>query len=156
VPTNIIGECPHGSDQRSLCQHLRCDPHWWHARECDRLFTIDVAATCGTTLPFDPAYFSTEILFDNVLIGDYQQINPNPATGNYAGGNPLVHIRAVPEGGLAGQPAVLTNLPYTFYDRYTPAAARTFDRRQPLPSVFAARYIQGGTGAFNTNFKILA
>ena len=29
--------------------------------------------------------------------------------------------------------------------------ARTIDRRQPLPSTNAARYIQGGTGAFATN-----
>ena len=117
--------------------------------------TIDVAATCSTTLPTDPTYYSGELLFNNVFIGDYQQINPNPTTGNYAGGNPLVHIRAVPEGGAAGAPAVLTNLPYTFYDRYTLGNAnRTIDRRQPLPSVFAARYIQGGTGAFNTDYKI--
>ena len=119
--------------------------------------TIDVSATCSTTLPIDATYYTGEILFDNVFIGDYQQINPNPATGNYAGGNPLVHIRAVPEGGGAGLPPVPTNLPYTFYDRYTNtgiATVRTVDRRQPLPSVFAARYIQGGTGAFNTNYKI--
>lgn len=118
--------------------------------------TIDVAATCSVALPIEPTYYSGEILFDNVLIGDYQQINPNPATGNYAGGNPLVHIRAVPEGGPAGAAAVPTNLPFTFYDRYTPGplANRTYDRRQPLPSTFAARFIQGGTGAFNTNFKI--
>jgi hypothetical protein len=31
---------------------------------------------------------------------------------------------------------------------------RTIDRRQPLPATWAARYINGGTGAFNTNFKI--
>jgi hypothetical protein len=116
--------------------------------------TIDVAANCSTTLPTDPTYYSGELLFNNVLIGDYQQINPNPTTGNYAGGNPLVHIRAIPEGGAAGVAAVATNLPFTFYDRYTPAATRTIDRRQPLPSTFAARFIQGGTGAFNTNFKI--
>ncbi|HEV2722953.1 MAG TPA: hypothetical protein VG323_23210, partial [Thermoanaerobaculia bacterium] len=98
-------------------------------------------------------YFS-QILFDNVLIGDYQDINPNPATGNYAGGNPLVHIRAVPEGGPAGS-VPGTNLPFTFYDRYTGGIVpRTIDRRQPLPSAWAARFIQGGTGAFNTNFKI--
>jgi len=116
--------------------------------------TIDVAATCSVALPIEASYYSGELLFDNTLIGDYQQINPNPTTGNYAGGNPLVHIRAVPEGGQAGV-AVLTNLPYTFYDRYTVGqVVRTIDRRQPLPSVFAARYIQGGTGAFNTNFKI--
>ena len=47
-----------------------------------------------------------------------------------------------------------TALPYTFYDRYTPAARRTIDRRQPLPSTFAARYIQGGVGAFATNITI--
>lgn len=116
--------------------------------------TVDVAPTCHTSLPNQSTYF-TQILFDNVLIGDYQDINPNPATGNYAGGNPLVHIRAVPEGGPAGSiPG--TNLPYTFYDRYTAGTGlpRTVDRRQPLPSTFAARYIQGGTGAFNTNYKI--
>jgi hypothetical protein len=122
--------------------------------------TIDVMSSCNTSLPNQGDYF-TQILFDNVLIGDYQDINPNPATGNYAGGNPLVHIRAVPEGGPANT-FVATNLPFTFYDRYTTGAPgpttaqanRKFDRRQPLPSAWAARYIQGGTGAFNTNFKI--
>ncbi len=127
--------------------------------------TVDVAADCSVKFPSDPTYFAgpfAEILFDNVLIGDYEQLGPAPAgTGAAAsfdgGGNPMVHIRAVPEGGGAGigggaQPG--TNLPYTFYDRYTPAANRTADRRQPLPSTFAARYIQGGTGAFATNYKI--
>jgi hypothetical protein len=116
--------------------------------------TVDVSSNCTTSLP-GPGYFNSEVLFDNVLIGDYQDINPNPATGNYAGGNPMTHIRAIPEGGPAGSiPG--TNLPYTFYDRYTTAVGipRTVDRRQPLPSTFAARYIQGGTGAFNTNYKI--
>src|SRR5207249_2004143 len=50
--------------------------------------TIDVTATCSTSLPA-PNYF-TQILFDNVLAGDYQDVNPNPASGNYAGGNPMV------------------------------------------------------------------
>src|SRR5437870_5412875 len=115
--------------------------------------TIDVAPVCHTSLPNEPGYFSL-ILFDNVLIGDYQDINPNPATGNFAGGNPLVPIRAVPEGGPAGS-VPGTNLPYTFYDRYTSGIVpRTIDRRQPLPATWAARFINGGTGAFNTNFKI--
>jgi len=115
--------------------------------------TIDVAPTCHTSLPNQGAYFSL-INFDNVLIGDYQDVNPNPATGNYAGGNPMVHIRAIPEGGPAGS-VPGTNLPYTFYDRYTSGIVpRTIDRRQPLPATFAARFIQGGTGAFNTNYKI--
>jgi hypothetical protein len=65
----------------------------------------------------------------------------------------MVHIRAVPEGGSAGS-NVPTSLPYTFYDRYTPATTRARDRRQPLPSTFAARFIQGGTNAFATNLTI--
>ncbi|MCU1229651.1 MAG: hypothetical protein JWO97_2535, partial [Acidobacteria bacterium] len=60
------------------------------------------------------------------------------------------------EGGPAGAVAE-TNLPYTFYDRFTtigPAFPRTMDRRQPLPSTFAARWIQGGTASFNTSYQI--
>ena len=117
--------------------------------------TIDVAATCSVALPIDPGYFSSEILFDNVLIGDYQDVNQSTTAGNYAGGNPLVHIRAIPEGGAAGTAAVPTNLPFTFYDRYTiGATSRTIDRRQPLPQAFAARWISGSTAAFETQYKI--
>lgn len=122
--------------------------------------TIDVAANCSLRLPTDSAYYTTDILFDNVLIGDYQQIGPaaagQTATSLDAGGNAMVHIRAVPEGGPAGilLSTLQTNLPYTFYDRYTPLASKTVDRRQPLPALWAARYIQGGTGAFATNYKI--
>ena len=127
--------------------------------------TVDVAATCSTALPTNSAYYtgaSAEILFDNVLIGDYQQLGPSPSgtgttTGYDAGGNPMVHIRAVPEGGLSGQAggvAVATILPFTFYDRYTPTGARTADRRQPLPSQWAARYIQSTTFGYATDYKI--
>jgi hypothetical protein len=118
--------------------------------------TIDTVATCGTTMPNDPAYYN-ELLYDNVLTGDYEWIAPLYFTGaNYAGGNPLVHIRAIPEGGPAGV-VTKTNLPYTFYDLYTPrgtADSRAMDRRQPLPHAFIARYIQGGAGAFNTELRI--
>jgi hypothetical protein len=119
--------------------------------------TIDVVGGCTSRLPSDPLYYTTDLLFDNVLIGDYQQIGPHPAgtlaASFDAGGNPMVHIRAIPEGGAAGS-NVATELPYTFYDRYTPDSNRILDRRQPLPSTFAARLIQGGTGAFATNYTI--
>jgi hypothetical protein len=114
--------------------------------------TIDVMANCDTETPIGAHYFA-EILYDNVLTGDSQDISPNPATGNYASGNPLVHIRAVPEGGAAGQ-SFPTTLPFTFYDLHTAGMPRTVDRRQPLPSAFMPRFINGGTGAFNTNLKI--
>jgi hypothetical protein len=115
--------------------------------------TLDVVNSCSIDSPLDETYWRETILFDNVLSGEYERINPNVTTGNYAGGNPLVHIRAVPDGGLAGSTATQI-LPYTFYDRYTPANARRIDRRQPLPSVFAARWINGGPTGFMTNYVI--
>ena len=115
--------------------------------------TIDVTNSCDLTSPMEPGYWNNTILFDNVLTGDYERINPDATTGNYAGGSPLVHIRAIPEGGGAGVAAPVP-MPYTFYDRYTPPNARRVDRRQPLPSVFAARYIEGGATGFKTNLLV--
>jgi hypothetical protein len=124
--------------------------------------TIDTTSRCSTTLPNDPTYFSTEILFDNILTGDYETLDKS-AGSNYAGGSPLVHIRAVPEGGPAGVPLIgaQTNLPYTFYSRFINgqsvggvALPINLDRRQPLPHTWAARFIQGGPTSFNTDFKI--
>jgi hypothetical protein len=114
--------------------------------------TVDVVNSCVNISPLDIAYYSQILLYDNVLTGDYERINPDANVGNYAGGNPLVHIKAVPEGGPAGSGS--TGLPYTFYDRFTPTGGRKIDRRQPLPSAFAARFIQGGTGKFQTDFAI--
>ena len=119
--------------------------------------TIDLVGSCTSRTPADPLYYTTDLLFDNVLIGDYQQVGPHPAgsaaSSFDAGANPMVHLRAVPEGGAAGS-NVPTTLPYTFYDRYTPPTNRAADRRQPLPATFAARFIQGGPSAFATNFTI--
>jgi hypothetical protein len=98
--------------------------------------TVDVVSTCDTTLPTDPEYFKHDLLFDNVLTGDFAQVE---ALANRAYASPLVHIRALPEGGEAG-----VNIPSTlgrsFYQRLTPAGSvPTMDRRQPLPAQFAAR-----------------
>lgn len=111
--------------------------------------TIDVARVCSTSLPTDAIYFDTEIKFDNVLIGDYQQVN---SANNFAQGNPMVHIRAIPEGGDPRDPDPIINFDRTFYSRYQ--AGGVSDRRQPLPSIFAARWIQGGASSFNTFYKI--
>ncbi|MCU1229649.1 MAG: hypothetical protein JWO97_2533 [Acidobacteria bacterium] len=104
--------------------------------------TIDVVATCSPLNPSSPDYYSTDLLFDNVLLGDYEEVSAT-ASGD-ATGYPMVHIRAIPEGGAAGS-YVATNLPFTFYDRMTTRAggyARTADRRQPLPTTFALRCVQ--------------
>jgi hypothetical protein len=114
--------------------------------------TVDVAESCGTDFPTDSLYYTTEILFDNVLIGDYQQVD---RANNFAQGNPMVHIRAIPEGGdvgTTGTPGFVTNFDRTFYSRYQ--AGGVADRRQPLPSTFAARWINGGVGELQTSYKI--
>lgn len=114
--------------------------------------TIDLVATCRYGFITEGATFDT-LLYDNVLTGDWQLLNPDPASGNFASGTPLVHLRAIPEGGSAGE-RIETNLPYTFYDRFGGAPRRFTDRRQPLPSAFAARYIQGGASGFDSNFLV--
>ncbi|HEY6212678.1 MAG TPA: hypothetical protein VIW45_10350, partial [Vicinamibacterales bacterium] len=60
--------------------------------------TIDVVGNCGYGFPTQPPYFD-EVLYDNVLTGDYEQVDAQRVT---AAGAPLVHIRAIPEGGPAG------------------------------------------------------
>jgi hypothetical protein len=118
--------------------------------------TIDIVSDCTALLPTNPVYYTNQILFDNVLIGDYQQVKADSNFGTFAQASPMVHIRAIPEGGPAGfnPPLGATNLPYTFYDRYTPAENRRMDRRVPLPSTFAARWIESSSGPFQTNYKI--
>lgn len=115
--------------------------------------TIDTASFCTQSLPSDPAYHTTEILMDNQLIGDY--IRLNDAEG-VAGGNPLVHIKAVPGGDPGTYVTVTGNvMSGTFYQRYqfNNAPNDRADRRQPLPALFAGRYIEAGT-AFDTDFVI--
>ena len=70
--------------------------------------TVDVVSYCSSQFPTDDngGYFAgatAPILFDNVLLGDYQQLGPAPAGSGIAAafdaeGNPMVHIRAMPEG----------------------------------------------------------
>jgi hypothetical protein len=116
--------------------------------------TIDLVASCAPFHALDDRYFD-EILYDNVLIGDYQNI-VSEGEQAFTGGGTLVHIRAIPEGGGAGSvPFGVTRLPFTFYDRYTIGRVdRRVDRRQPLPSTFAARWLAGHLSAFEAWFRI--
>lgn len=137
IPPSILADVQSGltSGAYSLCGSNRIGGVHLNAIG---YVTIDVVATCSFQVPTEPAYYTDALLFDNVLTGDFQSIDP---VGNTSDGGPLVHIRAVPEGGAVGS-RTTANLPVTFYDRYTPADARNLDRRQPLPSVFAARFLQ--------------
>jgi hypothetical protein len=118
--------------------------------------TIDVVGNCSSALPTDAAYFANDIRYDNVLIGDYQQVS---TTLGYAQVNPMVHIRAVPEGGtpqsrLNDRGTYGNRFERTFYSRFQNAATLTADARQPLPSRFAFRWINGGPGGFQTQLHV--
>jgi hypothetical protein len=114
--------------------------------------TIDLVRNCETNSPMTHEYWAGDLAWDNVLIGDYEQID---SAQNFATGSPLVHIRAIPEGGTLTERLTLQSpFPRTFYARYQPATAPGLDGRQPLPSVFAARWISGGPVAFDTELKI--
>ncbi len=118
--------------------------------------TIDVVSVCSVNDPTRPDYFTRDLLFDNVLIGDYQQID---GRDGQARSSPMVHIRAIPEGGTpqtrAANPAQYASpFPRTFYSRFQPAATPTADGRQPLPAVFAARWLSGGPAGYDSSFKI--
>jgi hypothetical protein len=117
--------------------------------------TIDVVGDCDATGPTDPEYFTSDIRYDNALIGDYQQVN---SSQNFAQGSPMVHIRAIPEGSTpqlrAGVAQYQTTFDRTFYGRLQSSSQPKLDARQPLPRTFAARWINGGIGEFQTSLKI--
>jgi hypothetical protein len=98
--------------------------------------TIDVVSDCTVNIPTMAGYYDQDLLYDNVLSGDYQMLDP---ISQHANGGPLVHIRAVPEGGAAGV-VEATPFAHTFYQKLN--NGRTFDRRQPLPATFAAHYLE--------------
>jgi hypothetical protein len=118
--------------------------------------TIDVVGSCGSAGVTDDDYWTKDIRYDNFLTGDYAQINRQE---NLAQAEPLVHIRAIPEGGTPMRRRAFPDefdagFERTFYGRYQPKDAPKLDGRQPLPSQFAARWINGGSSAFETRFKI--
>ncbi|HEX6087883.1 MAG TPA: hypothetical protein VF266_25345 [Thermoanaerobaculia bacterium] len=134
------------------------------AGECERVggtharaagyATIDVVGSCTAAGPADPAYWTRDLRYDNVLVGDYQYVE---AVQNLARGAPMVHIRAIPEGGTPeqrGRAGVDAGFARTFYGRYQPAGTPRLDGRQPLPAQFAARWIDGGPAAFATSFHV--
>jgi hypothetical protein len=115
--------------------------------------TIDVVRNCASAGPAEPSYWSRDLAFDNVLIGDYQLVSHADGA---ADGAPMVHIRAIPEGGTSAErradPAAYdARFPRTFYSRFQSPERPGFDARQPLPSTFAARW---STGTAETIFEI--
>ena len=93
--------------------------------------TVDVVRNCSPNLPTSPEYWTNDLAYDNVLIGESDR-------------TPMVHIRAIPG----------ADFPRTFYGRYQSAQTPKRDARQPLPSAFAARWIQGHPNMVRTHLLI--
>ncbi|HEX7832874.1 MAG TPA: hypothetical protein VF787_24690, partial [Thermoanaerobaculia bacterium] len=104
--------------------------------------TIDVVRSCGFTGPTDAGYFENDIAFENALVGDYDQTN---LTAGTEASNPLVHIKAIRK-----ESNGKTEFERTFYSRYQNGG--TDDARQPLPSTFAARWVDNAQKS--TSYKI--
>ncbi|HEX6095987.1 MAG TPA: hypothetical protein VF432_06670 [Thermoanaerobaculia bacterium] len=103
--------------------------------------TIDVVRNCAENPPTAAEYWTEDIGYDNVLIGDYRQTY---VADGLAQGSTLVHIRAIPG----------VRFPRTFYARFQSGDAPRLDARQPLPSAVAVRSLQGSVYGYDTHYKI--
>jgi hypothetical protein len=147
VPASCAGGLPVGNPGAALVtlinQAHTGDPVAFFGGQCAGVnfgdgivrgyITVDVVEECSTAFPNTPGYFDTIAGFDNVIWGDYFYVDPS---NNFAQGETLVHVEA--------DPAELAFAPgdYTFYGRYV--AFTAVDQREPLPSIFATRFINGG------------
>lgn len=94
--------------------------------------TIDTVNDCTQLYPSDLIYFLLYATGDNVLWGDYFNLDPSQGT---AVGNNLVHIPAENPAPASGA--------YTFYGRYVGWTG--IDKRRPLATSFAARFLGVGS-----------
>jgi hypothetical protein len=106
--------------------------------------TIDAVNNCTLRLPSDPAYFNNDLTDDNTLWGDYIYVDASQGT---AAGGPLVHVEA-----SLTDARTTTSGQYTFYGRYVGWNAT--DHREPLSTVFAVRYANGGAFSGGTSLVV--
>lgn len=97
--------------------------------------TVDTVNQCTTDDPSTAGYFPVVATNQNALWGDYLYTN-HLANAGATDASPLVHIRA----GAAGE---FVPGDYTFYGRLVGWTAA--DNREPLNTVFGARYVNSGT-----------
>ncbi len=95
--------------------------------------TIDVVRRCASQTPTDDGYFGPEGVasYDNRIIGDAFFVDP---ANDFAQGENLVHLEASPDEFGPGD--------RTFYAPFV--AADGSDGREPLPTVWASRMLEGG------------
>jgi hypothetical protein len=105
--------------------------------------TVDTIRRCELKNPSDPGYFGPEGMAtnQNVLWGDFILVDEEQ---NFAQGEDLVRLEA--------DPARFPNGSSTFYGRYVGYSGA--DAREPLPSLWGARYLVGGAFSGGTDFLV--
>jgi hypothetical protein len=93
--------------------------------------TVDTVSACDLFFPGDWDHYKLSLTDQNVLWGDWFIVNPGQS---FAQGDMLVHIESCPTCFEPGN--------HTFYGRYNFAQAD--DGREPLPTTWASRYLNGG------------
>jgi hypothetical protein len=105
--------------------------------------TADTVSGCTLKYPSDPGYFGPGGVATNanVLWGDYFYVDPS---NKYSDGENLVRIKAFPGAFQAGSA--------TFYGRYVGRSGA--DARQPLPTSWGSRYVNGGDFSGGTDVVV--
>jgi hypothetical protein len=117
--------------------------------------TVDNVNQCSLLFPNSPGYFVAGgqgiANNNNILWGDYFYVNPGE---NFAQGETLVHVEACnsPSVGQGADDCPFVPGDYTFYGRYVAGAAT--DGREPLPTTFATRYLNGGAFTGGTSLVV--
>lgn len=110
--------------------------------------TIDTVNNCTPNNPSVSGYFSPggtgDATNQNVMVGSYTVIDRGQG---FATTEPLVHIEA-----SATNPISSTSGEPTFYGRHVANSAA--DNREPLGTIWNARYLNGGTFTGGTNFIV--
>ena len=110
--------------------------------------TVDVVKECTLLFPSDPGYFGPAGVASsaNVLFGDFFFVD---SPQNAARGDELVRIEAFPGRFHPGDT--------TFYGRFKHGGSSSYqavDDREPLPSAWATRYLQGGVFDGGSSFIV--
>ncbi|HEY4573229.1 MAG TPA: hypothetical protein VIJ26_04680 [Thermoanaerobaculia bacterium] len=105
--------------------------------------TVDTVSACAPLAPGDPGYFGPGgiVTDDNLLWGDYFYVDPD---NKYSDGENLVRIKAFPGTFKQGD--------LTFYGRYVGQSGA--DNRQPLPTTWGSRYVNGGIFSGGTDVLV--
>ncbi len=102
--------------------------------------TVDTVNACNLFFPGGWPQYAPFVTDQNFLWGDWFMVNPGE---DFAQGDMLVHIESCPTCFVPGD--------HTFYGRYNGGTAD--DSREPLPTTWATRYVNGG--AFNGGTSLL-